>query len=385
MHAFTDFSPDAGWFDQPLAKLLAPLDPATFRSGIWGRQLRHVPGDAQKFAGLFDWSRLNLLLDSCGDGFRMHLVDAEVNDYFTRASLTEVQRRLRQGATLVLAEIDRQDPVLGRFLDALSAELGINTFLNLYLSSPQRPGFPLHYDTHDFLILQISGYKDWALYPPTLADPLPSQNARDQPPPPESARLPLVQLAPGDLLYVPKGTWHRPQARFAPSLHLTLGLYAPTGVDLLRWLVQACSEQAAFRRNLPLPDAGGVTAGGAAWQAAYAELMTAFDAVRQTPQLLQRFERMHYAGLSRRQAGVLPLAASRAYRVLRQPYRWFPLPDGDSELVFAQTRLPLAADLVAWLKPLLRGSEFSVAAGTPEQLRVLAELQALGLIRPDES
>ncbi len=45
------------------------------------------------------------------------------------------------------------------FADALSDELSSRVMINLYLSSPGVAGFPRHYDTHDFFILQIAGYK----------------------------------------------------------------------------------------------------------------------------------------------------------------------------------------------------------------------------------
>lgn len=390
------------WSYRPLARLLAPLEPQAFRERVWGRELRHIPGTPDKFAGLFDWQSLNSILNTSGEHLPLRLVDnrsgAKANAYLKHAQLPEVLKRLNAGATLVLEEIDCRDATLRAFLDALGAELGINTFLNLYLSSPSQEGFSLHYDTHDFLILQISGYKDWDLYPPTLLEPLPQQNSRDQPPPPESSRLPRLQLAPGDVLYVPKGYWHKPQACREPSLHLTLGLYAPNGLDLLRWLLSAAGEQSRFRRNLPLPDVGPHTAGGAAWQAAVKELGTAFGELLATPDLAARLERLHFAGLGHRQLFQLPeqisvpteASAKAAYRVIQQPHRLLPAPAGQVELILAQSSLLFEAIASEALADLLGRQSFSQAdfsQSHPELTaralqELLARLRLQGLIVP---
>jgi ribosomal protein L16 Arg81 hydroxylase len=62
----------------------------------------------------------------------------------------------------------------------------------------------------------------------------------------------VVELGPGDLLYLPRGTVHQAETGARPSLHMTVGIYPSQWVDLL---VNALSVTAArdprFRRSLP--------------------------------------------------------------------------------------------------------------------------------------
>lgn len=164
----------------------------------------------------------------------------------------DIIRATQNGATLIFENVDRYNVTLGCFLNALSAELGESTRCNLYASSPERQGFPLHFDTHDFFILQIAGHKRWKVFPSTVEDPLFFRKDHRAPPPRESSIYFDSVLAPGDTLYVPKGHWHEAIAHKEPSLHLTLAIFVQTGVDFLLWLTDELRENQVFRRRFPL-------------------------------------------------------------------------------------------------------------------------------------
>lgn len=50
---------------------------------------------------------------------------------------------------------------------------------------------------------------------------------------------------------MPRGWWHLAAPIDEPSLHLTVGVSNPTGVDLLLWLVERLKRQAHVRSDLP--------------------------------------------------------------------------------------------------------------------------------------
>jgi hypothetical protein len=65
------------------------------------------------------------------------------------------------------------------------------------------------------------------------------------------------------VLYIPRGHWHEANAQHEPSLHLTLGIYARTGIDFLTWLVDELREDVRWRDTFPLTFAEELPADGA--------------------------------------------------------------------------------------------------------------------------
>ncbi|WP_239655745.1 JmjC domain-containing protein, partial [Streptomyces sp. M10] len=131
---------------------------------------------------------------------------------------------------------------------------------NAYVPPPQNRGFDDHYDVHDVFVLQIEGTKRWLVHRPVHPDPL-----RDQPwtdrrsaVAEAAASEPYldVVLAPGDVLYLPRGWLHAAQAQGAVSVHLTLGIHTWTRYALAEQLAQAAlatlREDPAMRATLPL-------------------------------------------------------------------------------------------------------------------------------------
>jgi hypothetical protein len=156
----------------------------------------------------------------------------------------------RNGASLVLEEIHKYDRSVGELAAGLSKDIGEPVRVNLYLSQPSRQGYNRHYDTHDVFILQIAGYKGWQVYDFTVEYPLFRQKGHHKSPP-EELRLGCT-LGPGDVLYIPRGHWHEATAQVEPSMHLTVGLYARTGIDFLTWFTNELRADVNWRDTFPL-------------------------------------------------------------------------------------------------------------------------------------
>src|SRR5258708_3121010 len=117
-----------------------------------------------------------------------------------------------------------------------------------YRSFP--PPMPLgpHWDGHDVLILQVHGRKLWKVYPMTREHPI-QGDPKDEKPPEEPVWEGMLES--GDLLYIPRGWWHVAVPVDEPTLHLTVGLHRPTGLDFVSWYAERLRSQAVVRENLP--------------------------------------------------------------------------------------------------------------------------------------
>ena len=59
-------------------------------------------------------------------------------------------------------------------------------------------------------------------------------------------------LSSGDALYLPRGWVHSARSGDTTSIHLTIGVSAMTGLDVLRAAVDALADDPEFRKSLPL-------------------------------------------------------------------------------------------------------------------------------------
>lgn len=173
---------------------------------------------------------------------------------------TALWREFADGATLVLQALHRTWEPVAEFCAGLSTELGHPVQANAYVTPPQNRGFDDHYDVHDVFVLQIDGTKRWLVHRPVHPDPLRDQPWTDRRPAVAEAAASEpyldVVLAPGDVLYLPRGWLHAARAQGAVSVHLTLGIHTWTRYALAEQLAQAAlatlRADPAMRATLPL-------------------------------------------------------------------------------------------------------------------------------------
>lgn len=152
---------------------------------------------------------------------------------------------LEHGATLVLNRAEDYCLIAKNLCHAIgkfsqqptSSNIYINTQLNgnAKITSSDQSAFGKHWDTHDVFIIQLMGEKRWQLFPPTLPLPLShqtSQQLQHEAPTTPSADYVLRE---GDILYIPRGWWHKVMPLNVDTLHLSVGTYAPTLTDYLLW------------------------------------------------------------------------------------------------------------------------------------------------------
>ena len=184
---------------------------------------------------------------------------AQVSDQVDSAM---VLREFAAGATIVLQGLHRSWPPLRAFTRRLVAELGHPAQVNAYITPESARGFDAHYDVHDVFVLQVSGEKHWLVHAPVREHPRPDEPWSQRRAAVESRALekPVVDvvLRPGDALYLPSGWLHSAVARSGTSIHLTVGVAALTGADVVRELVAEISRDPELRAPLPISgtDAG---------------------------------------------------------------------------------------------------------------------------------
>lgn len=165
---------------------------------------------------------------------------------------------LHQGATLVLNRFEQYSLLTRHLCDEIGRFTGISTSCNSYVSwagpNPNLSSFGKHWDTHDVVIVQLTGQKHWRIYPPTLPLPLSQQTSRTSGMSCPAAPYRELVLQAGDVLYVPRGWWHEVTPMNTGSWHLSIGLYTPTYADYVSWI---CQQTLAA---LPAARAGAIAA-----------------------------------------------------------------------------------------------------------------------------
>src|SRR5260370_25400476 len=58
-------------------------------------------------------------------------------------------------------------------------------------------------------------------------------------------------LEDGGMLYIPRGWWHVAVPLDEPTLHLTVGLHRPTGLDFVSWFANRLRSSVDVRDDLP--------------------------------------------------------------------------------------------------------------------------------------
>jgi lysine-specific demethylase/histidyl-hydroxylase NO66 len=220
-----------------LAWLLHPLTVESFLNEIWGTTHYHVtrncPGyfdgllggsaSVDELLGLFrpDLSLVRLVRENDKkDPYVYRLANGGFD-------VAAIGKDFADGYSIVLDSVHRYVRAMASLLHAIAVELNFATQANAYFTPPESQGFVPHYDDHDVLILQVRGSKIWHLY--DGADATPHQMIRRESVATDALPSPTdVRLQAGDVLYLPRGRVHAAEATSEVSVHLTVGLHAPT-------------------------------------------------------------------------------------------------------------------------------------------------------------
>lgn len=231
------------------------------------------------------------------------------------ANINLVYQSYLKGSTVILSGLENSWPPLATYCRHLEGDLNHPVGVAVYMTPPHTAGVKPHFDTQEGFLVQVDGSKHWKVYPPLQEFP----KVEGSYSPVERALLaePILEvtLAPGDVLYIPRGFPHEGvSADDGASLHITLEVHVRSWFDLMSDALQALADRdKRFRQSVPLGFLEDATA--------RQQLADQFDAFKT---LLHRDSRLDDAVFKH----VEHLAVQRP-----------PLPDGHFATLFAEIAL----------------------------------------------
>lgn len=253
-----------------LARLLSPTTVAAFFERYFEREPLHVArGDAAYFRDWYGVADVETALHvGARDAGRFAMTKAGatvdpaelmVERTNIRANYTgkpplnvldprAIASRFEAGHTLLISDAALFSPRLQALCNEIQRETLIYVQANVYLTPPNEQGFALHHDTHDTLVLQIEGTKQWRVREPVVQLPIESQPSS---PGRAQGDVKVFGLAAGDTLYLPRGHRHECIAGSVRSLHVTLAMLPVRAIELAEAALRvAATTDVELRRSL---------------------------------------------------------------------------------------------------------------------------------------
>jgi ribosomal protein L16 Arg81 hydroxylase len=244
--------------------LLSPITKSEFFEQFWQKKpLTLLRKDREYYQDFFNFEELDHLFGLCdrrnapprvskSDGLggdkRIGLTDGSLlfGQLYSAYSLDN---------TLVADKIHHKHPKIARLFRNFEETFGTCVDgMIVASSSSQVQGFVTHCDPVEVFALQLSGRKQWAIWKPDYALPLPHTPIQgyDE----KQLGVPVFEgiLETGDLLYVPRGWIHRVvPLENSPSLHITISVAVCSRAELMMELLYtAIDRDPWFRESLPV-------------------------------------------------------------------------------------------------------------------------------------
>lgn len=170
-----------------------------------------------------------------------------------------VGQHLGRGASLVLNEVESLLPQIRSITDAITSELNSKVTANIYVSQKNHQAFDSHYDKTDVYVLQTLGSKRWRIYDGQIDKPVLHPLFRGE------SKEQLTRLKGnvarefvmnvGDLLYLPRGRFHDALATEGPSIHISIAVSEPKGLDFINLVMDQAVADPLFREPIPVEPA----------------------------------------------------------------------------------------------------------------------------------
>lgn len=247
---------------ESFAGLLAPLPLDEFLDRYWETTFFHGKKDGDGFGRFFSLEDFDSWLATTrgllyltpppqgGDTPRTETLNPRA------ISASTVYAAFARGCLLVLGTMNDW-PAIHLLTSALGKDLHADVLAEVFVAPVGVPMFEPHVAGHDLLILQISGERRWNLHEFELLqrNPLEKKNLNFPLEWYGRTRTPVqaeVLLAPGHLLYVPRGMPYQARPTTTTSLHLQLQINPLSWADLFKIALDCASLHSQdLRRSLP--------------------------------------------------------------------------------------------------------------------------------------
>lgn len=214
------------------ADLIAPLTPADI-AALWrSRTLKYEPRSGEnRFPALLDWGTLwDLIerkiipLDKCRVTYGRRGVPPLFYTDAGKLNPAKLARLFDQGSSVIVSKLDEYVPAVSALRrDAMADGVAVS-HVTAIVTTGGSGALQKHYDVHDLIVVQMEGGKAWRVYGPRDPKPVKALSTKN---PPQTPPLHNIVLRPGDILFVPAGTWHVCDNGPDRSLHLALLMKPP--------------------------------------------------------------------------------------------------------------------------------------------------------------
>lgn len=256
-----------------LASLIGPGSVDRFFSHHWPEQTFFAHGDPARLPAFLRVPELTSI-EALACRYRGGLRFTQGRRYQKMIAIDQVDAMAlyRMGLTLQFEDIVPIVAGADAALHQLETELGINPGAARMsaFASPEQDGLSVHFDAQDIFSIQLRGGKRFHVAPvedlrfPSGTQYVPKSEPFEALYPQATMGFPdvdracfnTIEMQPGSVLYMPRGTWHRSESD-GDSLSVSIGLYVPSALDcLLAQLEPLLLQDPAWRR--PLYGAWGV-------------------------------------------------------------------------------------------------------------------------------
>jgi len=236
-----------------LEELISPVTEEEFFVILRERRLTLLRGtDRDRYQALLNWDVLRRMIE-IGEyphtEFRVAKGSEHVPALFYlkdgKVNIINLEMWMAKGYSIIFTRVEPYVPALTVLCDNIKSRLQEKIVAGVIVTSTGEEGaLELHHDPEDLIILQLEGSKRWRLYGPPVSNPvdgMPKQSA------PQGGCFFDEVLHPGDLLFVPGGSWHHCNKGPGRSLHIGIFLIPPTGWHFLKGITSQLLSEEMFR------------------------------------------------------------------------------------------------------------------------------------------
>lgn len=226
-----------------LERLVGGGDPDEFLESVWESTPRLYRAAADDcLAGILDRDGFEAMLRGAGGVGGLSVVEAGVARPAAiggDADVAGIFDSYARGCSLLLTGLQARSPAIAAIcrevendLLARNIPLAAAVGANAYLTPANSQAFPIHYDNHCAIVVQLDGSKRWTIFEPLERLPV-ARCTRAIPREQLDSPVMDVELVKGDILYVPRGFPHAAVSGGTSSLHLTLSIQGVTWSALI--------------------------------------------------------------------------------------------------------------------------------------------------------
>jgi 50S ribosomal protein L16 3-hydroxylase len=229
---------------------LGTVSQAAFFREFYLHKPHSVAQGAARVVSLLSWDIFSRVLSQCEASDLLAVRDGCLWRGLDPRTDVEAMDLFKAGYSLVARHAERHDAGLAKLASDFTADFDAPAAIQLYATPQQHTSFGWHYDAEEVFIVQTLGTKRYLLRentvrPCPLLDAIPADMAFEK----ETSPVMRCDLASGDWLYVPSGFWHVARAE-EDSLSISIGVAAPTAMDLFDELRKHFAESALWRKRL---------------------------------------------------------------------------------------------------------------------------------------